>query len=301
MKEFLIEQKTMPLTEKHKLKKILKPYQDKINLIIEQRVPTLGPESELRDACLYALLGRAKRFRPSITLMIGQALKPSLDLSLAALSIELFHTASLVADDLPLMDDDEFRRDQKSTHCVYGSDVALLASYALMGMGYQCIDRIKKELASSLSQINERALHAFSLLANCNGLDGAPLGQLVDLKLKTLSLQQIDELFYRKTILFFEAAFEFGWLFAGGDLNEIELVKKAAYHFGFAFQIYDDFNDLKQDKEKERYSNYPLLIGEEKAQKACESHIRNCEEALKKLNLYNENFQEMLSFLTNGV
>src|ERR1700722_633886 len=107
------------------LNSILKPYQQQIEQKLQESIEQLGAKSKLRDACEYALLNGGKRFRPILVIMIANALGKKFDVTSAALAVEFFHTASLIADDLPCMDDDDERRSKPTLHKVYGEGTAL--------------------------------------------------------------------------------------------------------------------------------------------------------------------------------
>lgn len=293
----------MPLVDLSRLhlKALIKPYQVQVNLLIERELDALGSPSQVKEACKYALQSDGKRFRPAITLMIANQLKAKQDVGLAALSIEFFHTASLIADDLPMMDDDAVRRSKPATHIEYGSDVALLSSYALIGAGYQAIFKLKEKLFGQLPELDKRCFIALELLAKNNGLDGAPLGQWLDLSITSPTQSELEDLFYRKTILFFETAFVFGWLFSGADLSGIERIKKGAFHFGMAFQIYDDFCDLEEDRDKGKAVNYPLELGIDKSKADFSYHLKKSAETLKEISAFPVEFKELFSFLEKKV
>ena len=121
------------------LANILEPYQQLIEEKLREQIEGLGTKNALRDACEYALLNGGKRFRPALVLMIAKSLGNHCDVFQAALGIEFFHTASLIADDLPCMDDDDERRNKPTVHRIYGESAALLATYALIAAGYGCI------------------------------------------------------------------------------------------------------------------------------------------------------------------
>src|SRR5579863_9558332 len=114
-------------------------HRDKIEQEIAKSIICFGEKTKLRDACEYALTNGGKRFRPLIVLFVGEALGCGLNVYEAALSVEFFHTASLIADDLPCMDNDDERRDKPSLHKVYGETIALLASYALITAAFEKI------------------------------------------------------------------------------------------------------------------------------------------------------------------
>lgn len=285
------------LNQKKDLKLLLKSYKNQIDDLIEKKYDTLCDETSLNKACYYALEGPAKRFRPCITLIVADLLKNNLSASYGALAVELFHTASLIADDLPSMDDDSERRDKPALHKIFGEGVALLSSYALIGEGYQCILKNKEMHLGKLDDLDVRGDLAIGMLAQNNGLNGAPSGQFLDLYPPEINQKNLDLIFYRKTVLFFETAFVMGWLFGGGDLDQLDDLKKAAYHFGMAFQIYDDFCDLDQDRLKGKEINYPLSLGVEKSKVYLKGHTNECSLLLKKLGLNGRHFQEMLNLI----
>lgn len=289
----------MPFLElkKLKLKTVLQTYKKRIDQFISDEFSESETENKLKEASLHALEGAGKRFRPSITLIVAELLQSPSEVLYPALAIELFHTASLIADDLPCMDNDPIRRDKPSLHFAFGEDVALLTSYALIGEGYQCIFKNKEALKGKLVNLDERTFIALSMLAKSNSFQGAPSGQYLDLFPGDLTKEKLDLILYRKTVLFFETAFAFGWLFGGGDLSKLPIVKNASYNFGMAFQIYDDFCDLKQDREKEKKVSYPIYLGEEQGRVYLEEHLKNCKKSLQELGLYKSHFKELLEFL----
>jgi geranylgeranyl diphosphate synthase type II len=116
-------------------------HKDRIEKEIAKSILCFGEKTKLRDACEYALTNGGKRVRPLIVLLVGEALGNGLEVHEAALAVEFFHTASLIVDDLPSMDNDDERRDKPSLHKVYGEAIAILASYALMTGGFEKIQK----------------------------------------------------------------------------------------------------------------------------------------------------------------
>ncbi len=266
---------------------ILARYQQPINEALFESVAAFGPKTELRDAIEYAFKNGGKRFRPAIVYLVADALGKKWDVTDAALAVEYFHTASLIADDLPCMDDDDMRRDHPSTHKVYGEATAILATYALIAAGY---DRIRL----NGQKLNQEALIPLAVEnATFNtGIFGATGGQYGDLFPAELNEATVLDVIDKKTGTLFEISFVFGWLFGGGDLSQLELVKRAARHFGRAFQISDDFLDLAQDEGK---LNFPGVVGCEKAAHLLFEELSALKEALKKLRL---DSPELLTLVT---
>ena len=252
-------------------------YKEPIEKAIAESVDSFGPKTVLRNAIEYALKNGGKRFRPIIIYMMANALGKGADVSEAALAIEYFHTASLIADDLPCMDNDDERRELPSLHRVYGEATAILATYALIAAGY---DRIRLG-AQQLKRADICSLALENASLN-TGILGATGGQYDDLHPPTLNEECILSVIDKKTGTLFEISFVFGWLFGGGELHFLDEVKKAARSFGRAFQISDDLLDLEQDKEG---INYPAIVGKEKARSLLSHELQNYYATLKKLQI----------------
>ena len=207
-------------TKSLKLDKLLWPYQEQIKRAIQVFIPILGPKNHLRDACEYALLNGGKRIRPAIVLMLAKALGLEADVMPCALAIEFFHSASLVADDLPCMDDDDERRHKPSVHKKYGENLAILVSYALIAAGYNgyAQNALKLKHASLPHSAQSDHICVFTLEnATYNtGLNGATGGQFLDIFPPDLSLPTLREVMHKKTVSLFEISFVSGWLYGGG-------------------------------------------------------------------------------------
>ena len=265
-------------------------YKDLVEQEIEVSLSSMGPKTLLRDACAYALTNGGKRLRPLLVLEIASALgKGPLPLQ-AALSVEFFHTSSLIADDLPCMDNDDERRDKPSLHKVFGETVALLASYALLTKAFELIYNQK-----SSDQVISLALHNAAINS---GILGATGGQFLDLFPPSMDLRVVQEVIYKKTITLFEVSFVFGWLFGGGDVEQLDLVKKAAYHLGMAFQIRDDLGDIEQYAKKMQKVNMALTLGSEKAKALFLTEMDLLQENLQKLHLMTKSLRHMCALLS---
>lgn len=260
----------------------LKPYQKTIEEVIRANISSLGPKTKLRDACEYALTNGGKRFRPVLVYMISNALGRQADVSQAALAIEYFHTASLIADDLPCMDDDDERRGVPSTHKAFGESTALLASYALIAAGYHCLANAKPPRAEDHGLVCALAVENASYNT---GLLGATGGQYLDISPPDLKLQTLRDVIQKKTCSLFEISFVFGWLYGGGSVELLPKVKQAALHFGMAFQIADDLGDVAQDAANGRQINMAGVFGREEALRMFHEEIGHYRRLLGELDL----------------
>ena len=188
---------------------VLNQYQTEIAEGLQKAIRKMGEGDVLHEAVKYALLNGGKRLRPVLALAIAESLlskkgaKAGPLILPAALAVEYFHTASLVADDLPCMDDDDLRRSKPSVHKVYGESLALLASYALIASGFAALAEVTRNLMqSSLPHASNAAFLGILALENATfntGLQGATGGQLLDLYPPDLSLSTLREVVQKKT------------------------------------------------------------------------------------------------------
>ncbi len=257
---------------------MLERYRLKIESAIEKTIQAFGPKTQLRDACEYALTSGGKRIRPTFVLMIAEALGLGLDVMPAALSVEFFHTASLIADDLPCMDNDDFRRDRPSLHKCFPEGIALLASYTLIAAGYEGIYKNSK---NKHPNAEKATILSLDIATRCAGIRGATNGQFLDLFPPDTTLATAEKIIRQKTVTLFQISFAFGWLFGGGAIERLAEVEKAAEHLGMAFQLGDDIQDG---------NNMVAIVGEEKAFLWFQREMSQFETAMKKLSLWNEEF-----------
>lgn len=254
----------------------------------------LGEPSPLRDACGYALLNGGKRLRPAIVLLVAEAKGHPQEVVRAALATEYFHTASLIADDLPCMDDALDRRGRAALHRAYGEDVAVLASYALIAEGYRSIAATSLDLERAAPGRWGRACALAVECASVNtGLGGAAGGQYLDLHPPAALEAALPELLHMKTATLFEISFVFGWLFGGGDAERLPRVRALSKAFGLAYQLADDLDDFEQDAAKGAV-NYAVHLGADRAQALLRASLATCEEIADELGLRTAAFLELL-------
>ena len=277
----------------------LESYRRKFEGGISSAIAQMGEKNVLRDACEYAIVSGGKRLRPLIVLMTADALGFGLDAMPSALSVEFFHTASLIADDLPCMDNDDFRRNRPSLHKAFGESVAILASYALIAEGYGGIHRNAESMRCTpfASQAGDAAILCLKAAAACGGIQGAANGQFLDLFPPDSSLETIYKVIAQKTSALFEIAFLFGWLFGGGSASSIRAIQSCAMQLGLAFQIADDMEDNDQDASHSGSVNLARVLGRDLARTFFEKAMVEFKESLKGLGLWTEPFQELFGFL----
>lgn len=274
---------------------------DKIEQESAKSILSFGKKNRLRDACEYALLSGGKRLRPIIVMMVADALGNHLNVVPSALAVEFMHTASLIADDLPCMDNGDERRDKPTVHKAYGESVAVLASYSLIFAAYEKIHANGEEMRLSglpfSSFADSATCIALKYSSQAAGILGATSGQFLDLYPPNQSLDTLKEILYKKTVTLFEIAFIFGWLFGGGGENQLDKVKQCAYHFGMAFQIADDLGDVAEDRE----INAAKILGEERAKALFQKEMGHFKQLLKELAIDTPSFHKLCDLLNRGL
>ncbi len=270
------------------------PHIKEFEKALKEDIETFGNSTKLKSALEYSLLSGGKRLRPLIVYLVAEALGKNYDVHYLALSVEYFHTASLIADDLPCMDNDEVRRDKPTLHVVFGETTALLASYALISAAFEKIFQGSMIFSKHCSYHEKACTLALKEASFASGIHGATGGQHLDLFPESLNLRLLEEIIEKKTITLFNVSFLFGWIFGGGDLSKIDTVKSAAYDFGMAFQIADDMQDMAQDKEKEHVANMALLLGYEEAFNRVKSYLENFKKSLSTLGIESPLFDKIV-------
>lgn len=278
----------------------LDSYRNRIETKLISSLDALGEPSRLREACIYACLNGGKRLRPILVLLIGEALGKERDLMPAALSVEYFHTASLITDDLPCMDDDDFRRGKPSLHRAYGESTAILASYTLIAAGYGAIHEMSESLKEEEPRRDAIAMICLEEVSRSAGLRGATYGQFLDLSPPDGSEKTIRTIIQCKTSTLFEIAFTLGWLFGGGSESRLNKIKECAAHLGLAFQVADDLQDFAQDR-KEMSLNFARTNGIENAHALFQQELELFINCLQSLDLWTKPFCQICDSLQESL
>jgi geranylgeranyl diphosphate synthase type II len=245
---------------------------------VDERLAVLVPGEEVPPETLhrsmrYSLLAPGKRIRPAITILTAEALGASSDLALnPACAVEMVHTASLILDDLPFMDDAALRRGMPANHVEFGQDIATLAAISLLNRAYGV-------LAASPGLDDARRLQLVDVLAKMIGDDGVVSGQVHDLRLTgqtDAGLAELERMAGQKTGALFVAAGEMGARVAGVSDARLEAVRAFTWDLGLCFQVLDDLadrsathdttgKDVGKDGAK---TTFVSLMGLERAQEA---------------------------------
>lgn len=304
----------------------LKNRVDEAEKIISKYMPhDIDMQRTVLEAMDYTMSAGGKRIRPVIMkavydmLAVDDRADDLIEPFMAA--IEMIHTYSLIHDDLPALDNDDYRRGRKTAHVVYGEDMAILAGDGLLNYAYETAvkafalidERFKESNASDdiLEELEMRrnACQALTILARNPGVYGMIGGQVVDVELtgKVLSKEQLDYIYRNKTGALIEAAMTIGAVLAGASKDVIANVSETAYNIGMAFQIQDDILDetatfeelgkpIHSDKDSGKVT-YVTLYGLEASRKEVERLSKQAISNIDKIGNKTEFLDEFVTYL----
>ncbi|WP_407383287.1 polyprenyl synthetase family protein [Ruminococcus sp.] len=259
-------------------------------------------EQQLIDAVRYSLNLPGKRVRPSLTLAFARlcGTEPKVAMPFAC-AVEMVHTYSLIHDDLPCMDNDDFRRGQPSNHKVYGEDIALLAGDALQSMAYAAM--LGEEAVAAAGA--DRAALAARILAEKSGLLGMVGGQVIDLSMehRQVGVKLVRLMEEKKTANLIEAACMMGCAVAGAPKEQLDAAERYAHAIGLAFQIMDDILDVTSTAEElgkpigsdidNEKNTYMSLLGLQRCRELVDALT---EEAIRALDAFDGDTSDLKAF-----
>lgn len=275
-------------SEQMKFEKARETKVKEIEEILQAYLPKKeGFQKIIMEAMEYSLMAGGKRIRPMLMQEMYHLFggKEKLIYPFMA-AIEMIHTYSLVHDDLPAIDNDDYRRGRKTTHVVYGEDMGILAGDALLNYAFETA-------ATAFADFPEDSLligKAMGILAKKAGIYGMIGGQVTDVRETghKLSREKLDFIYALKTGALIESSMMIGAVLAGASEEEIKQAEKIAAKTGFAFQVQDDILDVTSTSEtlgkpvhsdeKNEKTTYVTLVGIEEAKKIVE---RESEEAIR--------------------
>lgn len=240
----------------------LKQKQKIINSYLEKVLPK--DNSVLSKAIRYSVLGKGKRIRAILALASAEIFGTKDEIILpAAAALEMAHAFSLIHDDLPAMDNDDFRRGLPSTHIRFGEAQAILAGDALNTLAFETI-------ASKIDRkyVNDSCiLKAIEVLSQALGCKGMIYGQSLDLlkEGKILSKNELMDIYRKKTGALIRVSILIGALLSNANERELRILEKFGDHIGLAFQIKDDILDLEESRMELKKLQKMLAIEKEKA------------------------------------
>lgn len=289
-----------------KFTKEIKSKTKEINHIIEAYLPKEeGYQETIMSAMNYSIYAGGKRLRPMLmqeTYRLFGGTEKVIEPFMAAM--EMLHTYSLVHDDLPAMDNDEYRRGKKTTHKVYGEAIGILAGDALLNYAFETALQ-----AFSLGNDTEKISAALQVLVRKSGIYGMVGGQTVDVLYtgKQIDEKKLDFIYRLKTGALLEASMLVGAILAGADSREQRIIEETAQSFGMAFQIQDDILDVTStaevlgkpvgSDEKNQKTTYVTLFGLEDAKKRVEELSQQAIAKLALLGRENTFLNELILYL----
>lgn len=280
---------------------------DEIEKILAVYLPKEeGYQQKIMEAMNYSILAGGKRLRPMLMLetyrLFGGKSKVVWPFMAA---IEMIHTYSLVHDDLPAMDNDEYRRGKKTTHAEYGEALGILAGDALLNFAFETAS-----IAFDMEPENIKIGKAFQVLAGKAGIYGMVGGQTVDVLSENdtdMTKEKLNFIYSLKTCALIEASMLIGAILAGATKNEQKLMEKVAGSVGMAFQIQDDILDVTStlevlgkpigSDEKNHKITYVTFEGLEKAKEEVERLSKRAVLDMESLVVRNEFLTELLEYL----
>lgn len=257
--------------------------------LVEELQEDKALDSTLCESMKYSLTAGGKRLRPILVMAAADAIgAKGTDFIHIACAIEMIHTYSLIHDDLPAMDNDDYRRGKLTNHKVYGDGMAILAGDALLTQAFEVMLRQDNLPADVLLKV----VREMSIGAGPNGMVG---GQAIDLeaegKQKSLSLEELKKMHAGKTGALFRAAIRSGAIVAGASEEELAALTTYADCFGLAFQITDDILDVIGDEavigkpvgsdERNDKSTYVSLTSLDEAKKLAADTVAEAVDALE--------------------
>jgi len=249
---------------------------------------TAPPES-LHKAMRYSVFAGGKRLRPVLVAAGAEAVGGSLDAVMpAACAVEMIHTYSLIHDDLPAMDNDDFRRGVPTNHKVFGEAIAILAGDALLTLAFRLLGDSVAAGADA-----QRLREVFIEVADAAGSAGMVGGQVADIECegKPADAALVDYIHTHKTAALIRASIRSGAILAGATAKQLKALGVAGDDLGLAFQIMDDILDITATSEElgktagkdqaQQKATYPAVHGIETSRRRAQALIANAHAALE--------------------
>jgi geranylgeranyl diphosphate synthase type II len=269
------------------LKAYLRSRQGKIDRALNRYLPKANTKpATLHKAMRYSLFAGGKRLRPILCLAAAEACRGKVDDALPlACALECIHTYSLVHDDLPSMDNDDFRRGRPTCHKVFGEGIAVLAGDALLTIAFEIVSKAKPAPLYDMSTL----LREIAVAAGSQKLIA---GQVADLEAegKNVKRDQLQFIHQNKTAAILKSSVRLGAMSASAEANKLSAITRFGQRLGLAFQIIDDILDVTQTSEilgksagkdvAAKKATYPAVIGLEKSRAEAKRLTRQAHDTL---------------------
>jgi geranylgeranyl diphosphate synthase type II len=277
-----------------------------VEAALDQSLPIKAPET-IYEAMRYSLLAGGKRLRPILCLASCELVGGTVDMAMpTACALEMVHTMSLIHDDLPAMDNDDYRRGKLTNHKVYGDDIAILAGDGLLVYAFEVVATQTQNVPAP------RVLKAIAQLAHAFGADGVVGGQVVDIqcegKLDT-TVETLHFIHTHKTGALLEACVVCGAILGGAADEDLQRLSRYAQNIGLAFQIIDDILDITKTQEElgktagkdlqAQKATYPSIWGLEESTRQAQALIEQAKAELASFGNKALPLVSLADFITN--
>ncbi|MCT7981864.1 polyprenyl synthetase family protein [Laspinema sp. A4] len=277
-----------------------------VEAALDQSLPIKPPET-IYEAMRYSLLAGGKRLRPILCLASCELVGGTVDMAMpTACALEMVHTMSLIHDDLPAMDNDDYRRGKLTNHKVYGDDIAILAGDGLLVYAFEVVATQTQNVPAP------RVLKAIAHLAHAFGADGVVGGQVVDIqcegKLDT-TVETLHFIHTHKTGALLEACVVCGAILGGASDEDLQKLSRYAQNIGLAFQIIDDILDITKTQEElgktagkdlqAQKATYPSIWGLEESTRQAQALIEQAKAELASFGTKAIPLLTLADFITN--
>jgi geranylgeranyl diphosphate synthase type II len=276
-----------------------------VEAALDHSIEVVYPE-RIYESMRYSLLAGGKRLRPILCLAACELAGGSPEIALpTACALEMIHTMSLIHDDLPAMDNDDYRRGKLTNHKVFGEDVAILAGDALLAYAFQYIAQQTHGIPA------ERVLEVIARLGHAVAATGLVGGQVVDLESegKQIPIETLEFIHTHKTGALLEISVVSGGILAGADLDLVAALTRYARDIGLAFQIIDDILDVTATSEQlgktagkdleAAKATYPGLWGLEVSRQKAQELIQSAQAALDPYGAEAQPLLALADYITN--
>ena len=273
---------------------------------LEEEIPATSSET-IYQAMRYSLVAGGKRLRPILCLASCELMGGTMEMALpTACALEMIHTMSLIHDDLPAMDNDDYRRGKLTNHKVFGEGVAILAGDALWAYAFELIASKTQQVSAS------RVVEVIAKIGCAIGARGLIGGQVVDLESEAksdISLERLNFIHQHKTGALLEISVISGAILAGANKTDIERLSRYAQNIGLAFQIVDDILDITATFEelgktaqkdlKTQKLTYPSFWGLEESKHRAQQLVDRAKAELKSFDKKAKPLLAIADFIVN--
>lgn len=283
----------------------MKEKQELVNIILDRFLPRKDEyPKEIHKAIRYSLFAGGKRLRPYLTLLAYNLYQKDYEpITPVAAAIEMIHTFSLIHDDMPDIDNDEYRRGKKSCHAVFGEGIALLAADALLVSAFELITHAEIDANLRLRFVRE--------LAQETGINGLIGGQMVDIESEHKKIDKKTLLYIHenKTGRLINICLRFGALAGGANEKELAVIEDYGKKIGLAFQIVDDLLDIEGDpsvvgkslgKDSEQQkATFPAVYGVEESRRQANELIIGAKNSIHRFGDRAKLFEALADYILN--